>query len=1452
MNSVNKIILLFLFLSGMCTQAFAFTISGTVYGNSSPLSNVSIDLFDAAGGAPLDTTTSDGNGFYTFTEVIEGTYDLFVTPYIDSGFANSPVEGIVVSGADVTQNIVLVSGSVTLSGVVYAQDGSTPASNIYLQIKTQSTSTYVAGPITEADGSYTVSLTPGTYKVYAQSSAQPSSVPTPQTFYMAPFLDNLVVAADTVLDLTLPMATISGLTVNSAGDPVPDVEIKMNYFDPANGYTTINNIISDSITGEYSFTVMAGPGTLSIIAPEGSGYASEVISDFEMNSDMSHNFVLKAPLIFSGTVSIQDGITPASNVALRINEQTSGDLVAERTTDASGKYSASLAPGTYEIWVSGQHSSLLPQYFTMMPYIEDLVLTTDTVRNITLPLATVSGFTVNSTGDPVGNVTIKMDYTFQIDGNYNAVKNTVVSDPISGAYSFIVRTGPGAIALLPPDGSGYAAEVLNDFQMNGDMSHNFVLQTPVTVSGTVYAQDGTTPAGNIRVRISDQASNTLLAQPTTDSAGYYSAPLAPGTFRIDIVDTELIPTIPTPQDFSLWPLITDFIVTTDTVRDITLPFATVSGFTTDRNGVPVGNVGINMNYILFGGGTYNTVKNNVVSHPTTGAYSYTVTAGTGSIVIVPPLGSGFAENAVNNMAMSADMLMNVILTFIDDQDPVILSGPTVTDISDSSATVEWQTNELASGTLYYGLDSAPTSGLTETSQVTVHSQTLTGLNADTLYYVKVSATDLSANGPVESGVISFRTTTTPDITAPVIISGPIVTAISHNSAVIEWSTNEPSTGAVTSGTSVSLGQSESDGLLSTFHQVTLSGLNAETIYYFRVEATDASGNGPTLSDLMEFNTVTAPDTAPPLLVEGPMAIDITGSGATIIWTTDEPATSGVSYNDGTVYGVFSDNALVTEHSVHLENLSPATLYNFTISCRDGLNNGPTLSTEKQFTTLATADTHPPVIIEYPVKHVNHQQAIIAWRTDESASSVIEYGLDPTQLTAIESHVALTRPHNMTLTGLASGTTHYFRILSTDAVGNTSTSRVWSFTTDPAPNSKKPVVTRTPQAVYSGDDTLTILWETDEPTDTVLEYTPAGQAPIRRSKETKENKHQITLKGLTPGTAYDIAVAATDVDGNTTLANLSDSRIRLAFIGDAGLFIPQTTANTLVDPDITAPLITVDPTIIGSSNTSATIQWTTDEFSDSLVRYGLTSEALTLQAGNIIDADQHTVVLTNLSANTPYYYTVESTDPSGNGPTVSNVFSFTTLAAADNTAPTFTIAPGPYSTSQTQAVMEWETNEAASTVLHYGLSSGNLNQSSSLSELALEHRLTLTNLLPGTIYYFSAEATDSSGNTANSVEDQFTTVGTGTPGTDSDHDGIDDNWEISYFGNLSTAHATSDFDRDMYTDKQEYLNQMAGERDADAYPFNPLEANAPHGPGYKQRSNILNMIVPVLIHRYGTN
>jgi Purple acid Phosphatase, N-terminal domain len=79
--------------------------------------------------------------------------------------------------------------------------------------------------------------------------------------------------------------------------------------------------------------------------------------------------------------------------------------------------------------------------------------------------------------------------------------------------------------------------------------------------------------------------------------------------------------------------------------------------------------------------------------------------------------------------------------------------------------------------------------------------------------------------------------------------------------------------------------------------------------------------------------------------------------------------------------------------------------------------------------------------------------------------------------------------------------------------------------------------------------------------------------------------------------------------------------------------------------------------------SATVTWTTDEPSSSRVSYGTSAGTLDHAASNAALVTNHSVQLTNLAANTDYYFQVSSTDPSGNVATAPQVpASFTTLAA----------------------------------------------------------------------------------------------------------------------------------------------------------------------------------------------
>jgi len=107
----------------------------------------------------------------------------------------------------------------------------------------------------------------------------------------------------------------------------------------------------------------------------------------------------------------------------------------------------------------------------------------------------------------------------------------------------------------------------------------------------------------------------------------------------------------------------------------------------------------------------------------------------------------------------ADSVFTLTITDNDDATaPVITSGPSVTGIGSSSATVVWTTNEISNSWVYYGLTTSYSDTVKNESDVISHSVGLSGLTASTTYHYKVSSVDPLNNGPAYSGDNTFTTT----------------------------------------------------------------------------------------------------------------------------------------------------------------------------------------------------------------------------------------------------------------------------------------------------------------------------------------------------------------------------------------------------------------------------------------------------------------------------------------------------------------------------------------------------------------------------------------------------------------------------------------------------------------------------------------------------------------------
>ncbi len=196
-------------------------------------------------------------------------------------------------------------------------------------------------------------------------------------------------------------------------------------------------------------------------------------------------------------------------------------------------------------------------------------------------------------------------------------------------------------------------------------------------------------------------------------------------------------------------------------------------------------------------------------------------------------------------------------------------------------------------------------------------------------------------------------------TAPPVISG-FSDNVTASTAIIRWTTDEPSTSQVEYGTTTSYDQTSTpDNNLVTSHTVTLTGLESGTTYHYRVKSKDARGNEATSSIDKRVTTLPPPDTTPPVISQEILASVSTDDStheitATITWTTDEPATSQVEYGMNTMYGSTTtlDTSLVTSHSVSLPQLTVNKPYHFRVKSKDKDEN-EAVSGDEMFYTSQT-------------------------------------------------------------------------------------------------------------------------------------------------------------------------------------------------------------------------------------------------------------------------------------------------------------------------------------------------------------------------------------------------------------------------------------------------------------------------------------------------------------------
>ena len=731
----------------------------------------------------------------------------------------------------------------------------------------------------------------------------------------------------------------------------------------------------------------------------------------------------------------------------------------------------------------------------------------------------------------------------------------------------------------------------------------------------------------------------------------------------------------------------------------------------------------------------------------------------------------------------------------------VISNVIVSSVENQKATIKWLTDIDSTSTVVYSSSPNMENPMqtTDNTFTTAHAVTLTELSANTIYYFYVKSADSSGNLALDNNAEDNYYFTTANDQIPPVISE--VNAVSTVSTVtITWQTDELSTSQVDYGaTSNYTSSTVPDNTLTIQHVVTISQdheFEAGVEYHYRVRSTDANGNLATSTDYT-FTFQTKADTTAPTISS--VAVASTNvSGATITWTTDEPANSLVGYGASTstmdsIAGQNNDST--TTHSVTITGLDPDVTYYFYVQSTDGSGNVATDNNSGNYYTFVTEpDTTPPVISNVQTATISDTQATVVWETNELSTSQVEYGDSTSYGNQTTEDSTLTYTHAVTITGLTKETTYHYRVISKDLSNNIAQSSDYTFTTTKKPGGEAAAgggggiifITKTgkpdttpPQmtnvkVTAKSYTSVTLSWNSNEPADTFVQYglTTQYEEGVFGKYENTTN-HTLELKGLLAATTYHFRALGKDDYGNlgssadqtfTTLGaegqvpteaqvpaqeksliaqaaeilNKISSPYSLASISD----VLQESAKRVVSPPMiagTAPLIKPGPDW-------AEVSWVTDKKSNSIVAYAdadnynpNSADPYIALAGNSEESViNHTVKIEGLKPSTVYHFQVRSKGKIGDW-AKSKDATFKTLSLTPKVAGVEFL-----SIKETQAILKWET--ALPTKTNIELTNSNTGEVIQLQDPSFlrNHIFTLDKLTPSTNYIVKIVSKDEQG------------------------------------------------------------------------------------------------------------
>ncbi|MDB5204071.1 MAG: hypothetical protein JWP09_99 [Candidatus Taylorbacteria bacterium] len=491
-----------------------------------------------------------------------------------------------------------------------------------------------------------------------------------------------------------------------------------------------------------------------------------------------------------------------------------------------------------------------------------------------------------------------------------------------------------------------------------------------------------------------------------------------------------------------------------------------------------------------------------------------------------------------------------------------------------------------------------------------------------------------------------------------------------------------------------------------------------------------NGNANTLQGAVFSSVWPVPNL---VLAASSVTSSVSTSTATVTWSTNASSSSFVRYGLNSNYATgttteIDTSSRVTSHSVTLTGLTPSTTYHFQTNSKQYSESGPlylrlnqATSSDMTFTTSAL----PAPVISSIATSTTQTAATITWTTDQNASSTVNYGASSSYGTASTSDT-LTMSHTIILTGLSAGTTYHFQVGGGNNVGTVSVSGDMVLVTSSLPAVPSVVSTDNASSIGTSTATLNATIIADGNASSTIRGFNMGLTTSYDTTTTENGtfglgSYSASVTSLTPNTLYHYRAYSTNSAGTS-------------YGSDA----------TFTTSALPVPVISSIAT--STTQTTATITWTTDQNASSTVNYGASSSYGTASTSDTLTMS-HTISLAGLSPNTVYHYQVAGSNNFGIFSS-SNDSTFTTVALAA-VKPTLTTDSA--SSVATSSVVLNGTitvdGNAASTVrgFNIGLTSSYGATTTQSGTFGLgSYSASVTSLTPNTLYHYRAYSTNSAG------------------------------------------------------------------------------------------------------------